>query len=473
LRLFAGNTQNTLPGQGNISNNPNAAEQSPDGLPNYLLRSVPAIIAGVNSTNALDATRVSGITRGSGSMYYLDPDQPTARAHEWNIIVEREMFSNTVVKAGYIGTHGTRMSQWYTYNDASPAYIWYATTGLAFPTGEFANVARRPYDQEVYGTIQRYQKTGWSNFNGVQLEFEHRYSNGYAFQVFYVMSNAMRVAGDGWRDDILRPDNYYLPGAVPTDDAARNRLLFYRRDTGIPKHRVNWNFLVDVPIGKGKPVARNAGRLVNTLIGGWQIAGNGTLTSRYFQLPTSYWGATNPVEVYGTNYPIQDCRSGVCYDGYLYWNGYIPANRINSVDPRTGRPNGVMGVPDSYQPFQAPLLPTPKDGGTASDPNFAFYESNTVFVRLKDGTQQRTTLDTGIHPLQNQYVLGPMLWNMAASAFKTVPITERIFLRVNADFLNNVFNMPGTNLPGGDGVILKRTSANSPRVLQLTMRLTW
>ena len=459
LRLFAGNTQNTLPGQGNVSNNPNAAEQSPDGLPNYLLRSVPTIVAGVNSSKQLDATRVSGITRGSGSMYYLDPNQPTARAHEWNLLIEREVLPNTVVKLGYVGTHGTRMSQWYTYNDASPAYIWYSTVGQPFPTGEFANVARRPYDQQVYGTVQRYQKTGWSNFNGVQVEFEHRYSRGHAFQVFYVMSNAMRVAGDGWRDDILRPASYYLPGAVPTDDAARNRLLYYRRDTGIPKHRVNWNFLVDLPLGKGKAIGRNANRFVDTLIGGWQITG--------------YWGAYNGVQVYGKKYPIQDCRSGVCYDGFLYWNGYIPANRINSTDPRTGKSNGVMGVPDTYVPFQAPILPTPRNGGIASDPNFAFYESNTVFVPLKDGTTQRTTYDTGLHPLQNQFALAPMIWNMAASAFKSVRLTERTYLRVNADFLNNVFNMPGTQVPGGDGVILNRTSANSPRVLQLTMRLTW
>ena len=62
---------------------------------------------------------------------------------------------------------------------------------------------------------------------------------------------------------------------------------------------------------------------------------------------------------------------------------------------------------------------------------------------------------------------------MTASLFKTVHLTERVMLRINADFLNNVFNMPGTQTPGGDGVILNRTSANSPRVLQLTMRLTW
>lgn len=91
LRLFVGNTQNTLPGQGNISYDPNAAEQSPDGLPNYWLRSVPNVVAGVNSNNFLDATRITGITRGSGVMYYLDPRQPTARAHQWNLLVEREV----------------------------------------------------------------------------------------------------------------------------------------------------------------------------------------------------------------------------------------------------------------------------------------------------------------------------------------------------------------------------------------------
>ena len=472
LRLFAGNTQNTIPGRGLISYNPNAAELSPDGLPNYLLRSVPTIIAGVNSANALDVNRVTGITRGGGATYYLDPRQPTARAHQWNLLVERELYANTVVKAGYIGTHGTRMSQWYTFNDASPGYIWYSTTKAPFPTGEFANVARRPFDQQLYGTMQRYQKTGWSNFNGLQLEFEHRYSKGYAFQMFYVMSNALRTAGDGWRDDLLRPASYYLPGAVPADDAARNRLLFYRRDTGIPKHRVNWNFLVDIPIGKGKLVAGNASRLVNTLIGGWQLAGSGSLTSRYFQLPTGNWGPQGNIEYYGKKYPIQDCRSGVCYDGFLAWNGYIPANRINSTNA-SGLPNGVMGVPTSYRPFQTPIIPTPANGGTAADPNFPFYETNNVIVRLNNGIDQRVGFDTGLHPLMNQFLLGPMIWNMSASAFKSIPITERVVLRVNADFLSNVFNMPGTNLPGGDGVITNRTSANSPRVLQLTMRLTW
>jgi hypothetical protein len=212
--------------------------------------------------------------------------------------------------------------------------------------------------------------------------------------------------------------------------------------------------------------------LVNHLIGGWQIAGNGALNSRYFALPTTNWGPLNDVEKYGKQYPIQDCRSGVCYDGYLYYNGYIPANRVNST-AANGRPNGVMGVPDNYKPIQAPLIPTPKDGGSSSDPNFPFYESNTVFVPLKDGSLQRTTLDTGLHPIRNQFVLAPVVWTMNASAFKAVQLREQMFLRFNIDFFN-VFNMPGTRLPdSATGIITNQFSQNAPRVLQLTGRLTW
>jgi hypothetical protein len=405
-------------------------------------------------------------------MYFLDPYNPTARAHQWNLTVEREIMADTSVKIGYVGTHGSRIFQHYALNDAVNDYVWYSTTGQPLPTGEFAGVARRTFDQEKWGTITRIQKTGWSNNNSFQIEAQRRFSQGYGYQLFYIMSNALRAGGDGWRDDILRPSNFYLPGAVPTDDDERSRFLFYRRDIGIPKHRVNWNWIVDLPFGKGKPLGRNATGFLNALIGGWQIAGNGALVSRYFTLPTGNWGPVGKVETYGKKYPIQDCRSGVCYDGWLYWNGYIPAHRINSVD-RNGRPNGVMGVPDSYRPLQSPLIPTPKGGGSSADPNFAFYETNTVWVPLKNGTLQRTTYNPGVHPLQNQYVLGPMRWNMAASAFKTVQINEQVFVRFNVDFLDNVFNMPGTILPGNDGVILNRTSDNPARVLQLTLRLSW
>lgn len=300
---------------------------------------------------------------------------------------------------------------------------------------------------------------------------ERRYSRGVAFQFFYVLTNAMRVGGDAENDPALASASAYLPGSVPEDPAARNRFLNYQRDTAIPKHAVRWNWIVDLPLGKRKPIGGGAGRLLDAVIGGWQLAGSGRLVSRYWALPTANWGTLGKVETYGKQYPIEDCRSGACISGYLFYNGYIPANRVNSTGANGG-PNGVMGVPSNYVPSSRPIFPTPATP-IPNDPNAAYYETNAVWVRLKNGTLQRTNLDNGLHPWRNQYMLGPMLWSMDASLFKRVAITDRVGVRFNADFFN-VLNMPGTNMPNSaTGIIAMNTSAQAARVLQLTLRLSW
>ena len=49
---------------------------------------------------------------------------------------------------------------------------------------------------------------------------------------------------------------------------------------------------------------------------------------------------------------------------------------------------------------------------------------------------------------------------------------ESVVVRFNADFFN-VLNQAGVPQPGDNGVIDMNTSANRPRLLQLSMRLTW
>jgi len=51
-------------------------------------------------------------------------------------------------------------------------------------------------------------------------------------------------------------------------------------------------------------------------------------------------------------------------------------------------------------------------------------------------------------------------------------LTEAVKLRLNADFFQ-VLNNPGLPLPGGNGILSTQNSQNSPRTLQLTLRLTW
>jgi hypothetical protein len=471
LAQWLDNNRQNLPLAASYNYNLNDLAQSPDGLGNYFMRSVPTVIAGVNSQNVVDLDQPRGINRGPGKISYFAQNQPDSRAHTWNLSLEKEVMSSTVARARYVGNHSSGLSQFYNYNDATPDFIYYPTTGQPLPTGEFANVARRFYDQQVMGGLEEFRQTGWGNSNGVELELERRFDKGYGFQLSYVMGNTFSATGG------VNEVNQYLPGAVPTGYDERNAALNYQRDTGIPKHRVRWNWLLDLPVGKAKWIGGNSGRVVNKLIGGWQLAGLGNLRRTYFALPVGNWNFTGaPVESYGYKYPIQDCRSGLCNPGYLWWNGYISPTQINSVDAK-GSPNGVMGVPANYKPAVTPLIPWGSTTLPANAPGNTvisqFWDTNNVWIPLKNGTVQRLTYNNNLNPWRNQYLPSVLQWGLDASLFKVIPVTERAQLRFNADFFN-VLNHPGNpNSVGGDGVLNTRSSGQGARTLQLSLRLSW
>jgi hypothetical protein len=338
---------------------------------------------------------------------------------------------------------------------------------------------RRPNPDQPYGNLQEYRRDGWGNSNGAQVQVERRYSKGFGFQAFYTLLNSMKAAGHGWyADSSVAPVTSFLPGEVPQDHGERMRFLLYGRDTTVFKHEIRWNWIVDLPFGKGKPLAGNANRLVDAVIGGWQITGMGRWRSNYFALPgdgSGLWPTKNAVEYYGQQYPIQDCRSGgICRNGFLMWNGYIPAHQINSVDAN-GKPNGIMGVPANYKPAVEPLYPYPADyrsRSASTDPLYNYYGSSTVFIPLKDGRIQETGY-APLHPYRNQYIPSTNTWTTDAAMFKSFSFTERVKLRLQFDFFN-VLNVAGYSAsPGTNGIAQSWQSANDPRTLQVSGRLSW
>ncbi len=471
-RLF--NVQRgNAPLQGTVAYNISSANKSPDGLANYALRNVPTVIAGTNSAlNVIDPNAANAIGRGV-AMNVFAPNLPTTLAREWNLTFETEIFSKTLLQIAYVGTAGRNLDQTIAFNGQPNNYVWYVTTGQPLPTGQYASVARRDYDQTTYGNINEYAHTGYSNYNGLTVQLEHRFNNGIGFQWFYVLSNTMWV-GSGKQiqaDSSQLPDPVtFFPGAVPSNFDAYNRFYNYSRDPSIPQHRINWNMLYDLPVGHGKKWLSNSHGLVDRILGGWQIAAMSSMSSRFITLPTSNWGSFGQIRVYGNKYPVQDCRSGTCYASYLYWNGYIPANQINTHNA-AGQCNCVCGVPSIYQPADQPVWPFPATINP-NDPNAKLYGTNDVYVPMQNGSQQLVGLDTGLNPWMNQYMPGPWSWTVDASAFKVISIKERLQLRFNLDAFN-VFNMPGTPLPAGNGLISLETSNNAPRELQWTVRLTW
>jgi hypothetical protein len=455
----------------------NESSVTTDGLPNYDLRSVPQYVTGQNSVNVLSNPALLSILPGSFSVNYINPYQPPNLAQEWNVSLGREIFQGIIVKASYIGTHGSHLPQKYNFNQAPNSYVWYMNTGLPLPTGTYASTATEPYNQTTYGGITELEKTGYSNDNSLQLEAQRRFSHDIGFQFFYVMSqafaNSTLVANGG--GPTIAPYQDYLTGAVPTNFDQLNRDLYYYRDTAIPKHSLNWNWVVGLPVGRGKSLAHNAGKGLNQVIGGWQLAGEGSYHSNYWSLPTSNWGPTSRVQVYGTKYKINDCSSGTCQAGYLYWNGYISPHLINETNA-AGQCIGICGIPSNYTPADQPLIPY---GTTTLPANFpananlsSYWDTNDVWIKLNNGTVVQSSENTNYNPFQNQFFPGPWTFNLNASMFKVFPIRESVNLRFNIDFFQ-VLNNPGLTQPTSDGVLSLQSSNNSPRTLQLTLRLTW
>src|ERR1039457_5408458 len=164
------------------------------------------------------------------------------------------------------------------------------------------------------------------------------------------MMNVEKVGANGYASDsTLLPATSYAPGAVPSDLTQRENLLLRERDTTIPKQQIHWNWVVDLPFGRGQTVGGHMNKWLDAVVGGWQVTGMGTWSTNYFTIPTTYYPTGAKIQYYGHKYPVQDCTSGKCLPGYLLWNAYIPAQYINSVNAKTGLPNGIEGVPANYQ----------------------------------------------------------------------------------------------------------------------------
>jgi len=174
----------------------------------------------------------------------------------------------------------------------------------------------------------------------------------------------------------------------------------------------------------------------------------------------SNWGATSQVEMYKSEVPVTDCRSGVCRPAFLWFNGYIPPTLVNAK-------NGVQGLPANYTPYLAPINNTP---GAAN------YGNNNVPVKLNNGSAVLTAYSPGpegANPFSHTVLLGPFNYVADISLYKTLSITERVKLRVNFDAFN-AFNLQGRINPNvTDGIESLQNSYWTPRQVQFSARLSF
>jgi len=505
----------TYPNRAGYSQNINSAAQSPDGLQNFLLRANQSNaaypVAGKNTTNVVDSTSITAIKPGL-SMFSITPDEAPDFATQVNFTIEQPLKGNSALRVSWLWTHGTNLDQEYFPNNHYSTIAWELKTGTKPPQGTtiglptYSATATGPYDQTVWGSNTLDQRSGYTNDNQLQVNYQRLFHNGIAYQIFYDWSKPFRQGGNYFRDGTLyTAQNYVASGlgtisTVPNSVAittpimppARpngiapyaywhdlNRWMDYFIDTAIPLHVIRFNALVELPFGRGKKYLPGASRALDELVGGWQIAGDGTMQGQDFYVGNGNWGKNNPIQMYKTGKKITDCRSGVCLPEYQWFNGYVAPSQVSgTADPTctavvSGQPTGMLA-------YSSPLNTNyvSKGGGGCPGSTDANYNTNNVNVTLLDTTVDKQGYapgPTATTPWRHTLMQGPKNFTADASLFKIFPITERMKVRFNMDAFN-VFNVQGLNNPSGsDGTLgfapQYTSSKNTPRQVQLTLRL--
>jgi len=486
------------------------ANQAVDSLPNeYLRYNGPSVfpVAGKNSASVVDSTSITAINPGV-AIYSVDPNWAPTFVTETNFTVEQPLKGHSVVRASYVWTHASNLDVTMMYNHQPTLYQWEMATGTVQPTGgaavigtsqqnTYSTTAMGPYDQTTWGNNTWMTRAGWSNYNALQVNYQRLYHHGYAYQLTYAFSKAMRAGGNQVDGNMVVYPRANYPGVMgsigsmtspygstvyagiappsappntPTWAGYHDLIKYaqYQQDSSQPTMHIRFNWVVDLPVGRNKKFFSHANRLVDEIIGGFQLAGSGNIFADLVQTTSlTNWGATSELKIYKHKYPLVDCTSNSnCYKEYLWFNGYQGPSKVSGNSYGTCTSGCITGMPSDYQPNQAPIDNTPSTTN---------YQTNNVQVALANGSVQTVAYDAGpigANYLQKTWIHGPVNWPINASLFKVFPIKGRVGMRVNLDAFN-VFNMPGENDPGTGGLQKFTTSNNAARQLQITARLTF
>jgi hypothetical protein len=187
---------------------------------------------------------------------------------DWSISLEREVARNTTVEVNYVGTKGSRLLSRNNINQAlppqNPAVCNPPVTTPPTPLPIQCTVnARQPYAN--FGRYLDSKWIGFSNYNGLDVKFEHRSEHATLTSVYTWAKSldehsAAAGAGNaqsGWQG--------FLNNHNPEADYGRS-------DFNVGQRFVT-SFTYDLPIGRGQRFGGGMNRAVNEVVGGWKAAG--------------------------------------------------------------------------------------------------------------------------------------------------------------------------------------------------------
>ena len=264
----------------------------------------------------------------------------------------------------------------------------YTGPGAGYPINFFQ---ANPYAQGAGFATSLLVAEGYSNYNGLQVDFRQRPWHGVQFDANYTWSHTLGIS---------TPNNWQ--GQV-NEFTLRNMRLGYGPTLFDIRHAMNLSGSFDLPFGRGRSFLNENGAL-DKLVGGWTI---GTIFTFQTGTPFLLQGGNNTFNANPNNDGFGD--SGVVLTN-------VTADQLQ-------KSVGVYHIPNTTQvSFLNPKYLESSSGGGA---NPLYINPNTT-----PGTIGQLV-----------YLHGPHFINDDIAITKAIPIRERVRFTFQAEMLN-AFNHP-------------------------------
>ncbi|MCW5976546.1 MAG: carboxypeptidase regulatory-like domain-containing protein [Bryobacteraceae bacterium] len=181
---------------------------------------------------------------GSGAW---DPHQKSSYTQQWNLTLQKKVFGDIYLDAGYVGSKGTNLTL--TFDGNRPLEV--VTPGPGVP----AVAARRPFPG--FNNISTTKAIGNSSYHSLQLKAERRMGRGLSFIGAYTWSHALSNA------DISSVGGGSFLGGIQNIYNLRGERADATFDI---RHRLSIAMIYDVPL-----FANASNAFVKTMLGGWQL----------------------------------------------------------------------------------------------------------------------------------------------------------------------------------------------------------
>jgi hypothetical protein len=190
--------------------------------------------------------------------FSVDPANATPYVTEWNFSVQQSFHRNYLLEVAYTGSEGHKFAKRWNQNAATS---FSGTTLLS---------SRIPFPAYQPGMLTS-SNMGKSNFHGLSVRLEKRYSAGlYFLSSFQWSKNIDNGSGEVEANDTAFVTNFNLDRGLSRYDQ---------------RARAVESVGYELPFGKGKQWLGNGG-FAAALLGNWQLQGLVTLLSGFHNTPT-------------------------------------------------------------------------------------------------------------------------------------------------------------------------------------------